>query len=159
MEAFLILGVNKVLSPPERQFLFEPNIGWPYATIAFCANFHTPMEFDTHFFDPMIPNIFSFFSYREFEIYIVFVDQAQVQSQRQTTPAKMIPDEIERNITAVNIFERTTQQAQTAPNQPMHSSQRSYDIVSPIQLREELGELPPGWEQTRTPEGQVYYLE
>lgn len=92
-------------------------------------------------------------------MYVVFVDQAQVQSQRQTTPAKMIPDEIERNITAVNLFERTTQQAQTAPNQPMHSSQRSYDIVSPIQLREELGELPPGWEQTRTPEGQVYYLE
>lgn len=58
-----------------------------------------------------------------------------------------------------NVFKRTTQQAQAAANQPVHNRQRSYDVVSSIQLREELGDLPPGWEQTRTPEGQIYYLE
>lgn len=58
-----------------------------------------------------------------------------------------------------SIFKRTSQQAQAAANQPIHNRQRSYDIVSSIQLRDELGELPPGWEQTRTAEGQIYYLE
>lgn len=61
--------------------------------------------------------------------------------------------------TNVNVFKRTTQQAQAAANQPIHNRQRSYDVVSSIQLRDELGDLPPGWEQTRTPEGQIYYLE
>lgn len=35
-----------------------------------------------------------------------------------------------------------------------HLKQRSYDITTV----DELGPLPPGWEQARTPEGQVYYL-
>lgn len=42
---------------------------------------------------------------------------------------------------------------------PIHIKQRSYDVVSAIQLREELGDLPPGWEQARTAEGQIYYLK
>lgn len=81
-----------------------------------------------------------------------------------------MPEELDsschRNINQVespletNIFkQRTTQQAQAAANQPIHNRQRSYDIVSSIQLQDELGDLPPGWEQTRTPEGQIYYLE
>lgn len=41
----------------------------------------------------------------------------------------------------------------------MHNRQRSYDVVSSIQLQEELGDLPPGWEITRTPEGQIYFME
>ncbi|XP_055374292.1 transcriptional coactivator yorkie isoform X2 [Condylostylus longicornis] len=43
-------------------------------------------------------------------------------------------------------------------NIPVHSKQRSYDVVSVIQLQNELGDLPEGWEQARTPEGQIYYL-
>lgn len=48
---------------------------------------------------------------------------------------------------------------QPQQQQPIHIKQRSYDVVSAIQLREELGELPPGWEQARTAEGQIYYLK
>lgn len=40
-----------------------------------------------------------------------------------------------------------------------HMKQRSYDVVSSIQLQAELGDLPVGWEQARTPEGQIYYLK
>uniref|UniRef100_A0A8D8S7H8 Transcriptional coactivator YAP1 n=1 Tax=Cacopsylla melanoneura TaxID=428564 RepID=A0A8D8S7H8_9HEMI len=36
-----------------------------------------------------------------------------------------------------------------------HLKQRSYDITNVL---DELGPLPPGWEQARTAEGQVYYL-
>lgn len=46
-----------------------------------------------------------------------------------------------------------------AANQPVHARQRSYDVISSIQLRDELGDLPPGWEQTTTPDGTVYYIE
>lgn len=46
-----------------------------------------------------------------------------------------------------------------SPIQPVHRGQRSFDVVSSIQLCEELGELPPGWEQTRTPDGAIYFLE
>lgn len=38
-----------------------------------------------------------------------------------------------------------------------HMKQRSYDVVSSV--GEDQGPLPPGWEQARTPEGQVYYLK
>lgn len=51
------------------------------------------------------------------------------------------------------------QQTQTNTVQPVHMKQRSYDVVSAIQLQNELGDLPPGWEQARTPEGQIYYLK
>lgn len=37
--------------------------------------------------------------------------------------------------------------------QHQHLKQQSYDIT------DDLGPLPPGWEQARTPEGQVYYLK
>lgn len=59
----------------------------------------------------------------------------------------------------------STAQAQSAsasmgtPLKAVHASQRSYDVVSAIQLQEELGDLPPGWEQARTAEGQIYYLK
>lgn len=37
-----------------------------------------------------------------------------------------------------------------------HMKQRSYDVAS---KSEDNTPLPPGWEQARTPEGQVYYLK
>lgn len=49
--------------------------------------------------------------------------------------------------------------AMNTPLKAVHASQRSYDVVSAIQLQEELGDLPPGWEQARTAEGQIYYLK
>ncbi|XP_047099111.1 WW domain-containing transcription regulator protein 1 isoform X3 [Schistocerca piceifrons] len=45
-------------------------------------------------------------------------------------------------------------QQQQQQQQHQHLKQRSYDMT-PV---DELGPLPPGWEQARTPEGQVYYL-
>ncbi|KAH8284679.1 hypothetical protein KR018_011548, partial [Drosophila ironensis] len=42
--------------------------------------------------------------------------------------------------------------------QTVHKKQRSYDVVSPIQLQRLRGALPPGWEQARTNDGQIYYL-
>lgn len=41
----------------------------------------------------------------------------------------------------------------------IHKKQRSYDVVSPIQLQSQLGALPPGWEQAKTNDGQIYYLK
>ncbi|CAH1708884.1 transcriptional coactivator YAP1 [Aphis gossypii] len=44
---------------------------------------------------------------------------------------------------------------QQQQQQQQHAKQRSYDVSSAI---DELGPLPQGWEQARTPEGQIYYL-
>ncbi|XP_026320230.1 transcriptional coactivator yorkie isoform X5 [Hyposmocoma kahamanoa] len=48
------------------------------------------------------------------------------------------------------------QQTQQPPLHHQHTKQRSYDVGSHIP--DELGPLPAGWEQARTPEGQIYYL-
>lgn len=40
-----------------------------------------------------------------------------------------------------------------------HSKQRSYDVISTIQLKDKFGDLPHGWEQARTTTGQIYYLK
>lgn len=37
-----------------------------------------------------------------------------------------------------------------------HQKQRSYDVISTV---DDLGPLPHGWEQARTPEGQIYFLK
>ncbi|XP_037951717.1 transcriptional coactivator yorkie-like isoform X1 [Teleopsis dalmanni] len=55
-----------------------------------------------------------------------------------------------------NEIEQMTQP--TAPVQTFHMKQRSYDFVSPIQLQNDLGPLPAGWEQAKTNDGQIYYL-
>lgn len=62
---------------------------------------------------------------------------------------------------AAAAVQQPQQQSQTQSNtiQPVHMKQRSYDVVSALQLQEELGELPAGWEQARTAEGQIYYLK
>ncbi|KPI94943.1 Protein yorkie [Papilio xuthus] len=49
------------------------------------------------------------------------------------------------------------QQTQQAPLHHQHSKQRSYDVGTHMQ--DDLGPLPSGWEQARTPEGQIYYLK
>lgn len=49
------------------------------------------------------------------------------------------------------------QQNQQPPLHHQHSKQRSYDVGTHIP--DELGPLPSGWEQARTPEGQIYYLK
>ncbi|GBP28197.1 Transcriptional coactivator yorkie [Eumeta japonica] len=49
------------------------------------------------------------------------------------------------------------QQGQQPPLLPQHVKQRSYDVGP--HLHDDLGPLPPGWEQARTPEGQIYYLK
>lgn len=38
-----------------------------------------------------------------------------------------------------------------------HQKQRSYDVIAPTV--DDLGPLPQGWEQARTPEGQIYFLK
>ncbi|XP_021194055.1 WW domain-containing transcription regulator protein 1 isoform X5 [Helicoverpa armigera] len=48
------------------------------------------------------------------------------------------------------------QQNQQPPLHHQHTKQRSYDVGTHIP--DDLGPLPPGWEQARTPEGQIYYL-
>ncbi|XP_039762061.1 WW domain-containing transcription regulator protein 1 isoform X5 [Pararge aegeria] len=48
------------------------------------------------------------------------------------------------------------QQNQQPPLPHQHAKQRSYDVGS--HLPDDLGPLPAGWEQARTPEGQIYYL-
>lgn len=47
-------------------------------------------------------------------------------------------------------------QQQQPPPGHHHIKQRSYDVAS---KSEDNTPLPPGWEQARTPEGQVYYLK
>ncbi|CAD0194906.1 unnamed protein product [Chrysodeixis includens] len=48
------------------------------------------------------------------------------------------------------------QQNQQPPLHHQHTKQRSYDVGTHIP--DDLGPLPHGWEQARTPEGQIYYL-
>lgn len=46
--------------------------------------------------------------------------------------------------------------SQQPPLHHQHAKQRSYDVPH---IPDDLGPLPPGWEQARTPEGQIYYLK
>lgn len=48
-------------------------------------------------------------------------------------------------------------QQQPPTTQHHHIKQRSYDVVSSVS--DDPTPLPPGWEQARTAEGQVYYLK
>lgn len=45
---------------------------------------------------------------------------------------------------------------QQPPPSHHHQKQRSYDVATKL---DDSTPLPPGWEQARTPEGQVYYLK
>lgn len=49
------------------------------------------------------------------------------------------------------------QPSQQPPLPHQHAKQRSYDVGT--HLQDDLGPLPNGWEQARTPEGQIYYLK
>lgn len=46
-----------------------------------------------------------------------------------------------------------------AAHQQSHLKQRSCDMSGGPSLQDDLGPLPPGWEQARTLEGQVYFLK
>lgn len=59
-------------------------------------------------------------------------------------------------ISGLNKLRQTQNVSENVP--PLHMKQRSYDVVSPIQLQNELGVLPPGWEQAKTNDGQIYYI-
>lgn len=49
------------------------------------------------------------------------------------------------------------QQQKQQQQQQQHVKQRSYDVS--CSAIDELGPLPQGWEQARTPEGQIYFLK
>lgn len=51
-------------------------------------------------------------------------------------------------------LQQTYASAHQQPPAQQHLRQRSYDITG-----DDLGPLPLGWEQARTPEGQLYYLK
>ncbi|XP_076261028.1 WW domain-containing transcription regulator protein 1-like isoform X2 [Rhynchophorus ferrugineus] len=53
-------------------------------------------------------------------------------------------------------LQQTYAVGQQQPPAHHHIKQRSYDVAS---KSEDNTPLPPGWEQARTPEGQVYYLD
>lgn len=87
-------------------------------------------------------------------------------SRAHSSPASLQQTYAALNNNSSNINSNATTQQQgqqtqstTQTIQPVHMKQRSYDVVSSIQLQEELGELPAGWEQARTAEGQIYYLK
>nr|XP_018917904.1 PREDICTED: transcriptional coactivator yorkie-like [Bemisia tabaci] len=46
---------------------------------------------------------------------------------------------------------------QKQQHQNLHLKQRSYDVTN--QTVDDLGPLPPGWEQAKTSEGQIYFLK
>lgn len=79
----------------------------------------------------------------------------------QQTYAGLNNNSSNNNTNATTQQQQQGQQTQSTTQtiQPVHMKQRSYDVVSAIQLQEELGELPAGWEQARTAEGQIYYLK
>ncbi|XP_034939957.1 transcriptional coactivator YAP1 [Chelonus insularis] len=51
--------------------------------------------------------------------------------------------------------QQATQHAPQPHARHHHQKQRSYDVISTV---DDLGPLPHGWEQARTPEGQIYFL-
>ncbi|XP_066155592.1 WW domain-containing transcription regulator protein 1 isoform X2 [Euwallacea fornicatus] len=53
-------------------------------------------------------------------------------------------------------LQQTYAVGQQQPPAHHHIKQRSYDVAS---KSEDTTPLPPGWEQARTPEGQIYYLD
>lgn len=53
-------------------------------------------------------------------------------------------------------LQQTYAVGQQQPPAHHHIKQRSYDVACKT---EDSTPLPPGWEQARTPEGQIYYLE
>lgn len=52
--------------------------------------------------------------------------------------------------------QQATQHAPQPHARHHHQKQRSYDVISTV---DDLGPLPHGWEQARTPEGQIYFLK
>lgn len=72
---------------------------------------------------------------------------APLHSRAHSSPASL------QQTYAVGAAQQQKQQQQ----QQQHVKQRSYDVS--CSAIDELGPLPQGWEQARTPEGQIYFLK
>ncbi|KAF5300385.1 hypothetical protein FQR65_LT01006 [Abscondita terminalis] len=70
------------------------------------------------------------------------------------TAVNTVPLQHHRAHSSPASLQQTYAVGQPAPSH--HIKQRSYDVAS--KSSEDSSPLPPGWEQARTPEGQVYYL-
>ncbi|KAL5289474.1 YAP1 family protein [Megaselia abdita] len=82
------------------------------------------------------------------------LQQFEQQPQKKfVTVEKSSPSQTQ----ASQLQQQQVQPQQQAQPQVMHSKQRSYDVSS-IRFNNDLGELPMGWEQAKTPDGQVYYI-
>lgn len=68
------------------------------------------------------------------------------------------PATLEQTYAVLNSENVTTNNVQQQV-QDDHMKQRSYNVISNIQLQEQYGDLPSGWEQAKTQEGQIYYLK
>lgn len=84
---------------------------------------------------------------------------AQLQ-QFEPQPQKKFITNVDKSPTTSSSQQQQVAQQQVQQQQPqsMHSKQRSYDVSS-IRFNNDLGELPMGWEQAKTPDGQVYYIK
>ncbi|KAJ8884284.1 hypothetical protein PR048_016141 [Dryococelus australis] len=70
-----------------------------------------------------------------------------------TTPSRLQANHPRAHSSPASL-QQTYASAQQQQTKHQHIKQRSYDILSV----DELGPLPPGWEQAKTPEGQVYFI-
>lgn len=79
-------------------------------------------------------------------------------STTQTAPVNSVPLQTahHRAHSSPASLQQTYAVGQQQSPQHHHIKQRSYDVAS---KNEDNTPLPPGWEQARTPEGQVYYLK
>uniref|UniRef100_T1GTF0 WW domain-containing protein n=1 Tax=Megaselia scalaris TaxID=36166 RepID=T1GTF0_MEGSC len=84
---------------------------------------------------------------------------AQLQQFEPQSQKKFITN-VDKSPTTSSSQQQQVAQQQVQQQQPqsMHSKQRSYDVSS-IRFNNDLGELPMGWEQAKTPDGQVYYIK
>lgn len=83
-------------------------------------------------------------------------NQGPTYSENSVDFTNTTPNNIELDV--INTCMGQAQEAALS-TQTIHKKQRSYDVVSPIQLQSQLGPLPPGWEQAKTNDGQIYYLK
>ncbi|XP_058794501.1 transcriptional coactivator YAP1 isoform X1 [Phymastichus coffea] len=72
-------------------------------------------------------------------------------SRAHSCPAAVEPN----NYTAQQHQSQHAPQPHPARHGPNHGKQRSFDVISTV---DDLGPLPHGWEQARTAEGQIYFL-
>jgi transcriptional coactivator YAP1 len=85
--------------------------------------------------------------------------QAIAHSRAHSSPASL------QQTYAAGAVSQAANSTATAPQpgqqhtQHRHAKHRSYDVTSALHQQEDLGPLPPGWEEARTPDGQIYFLK